>query len=109
MDKKLTKLIDAAMESLEQFRSERKRIVAAVLAEGSDDLMLDDQFYNAWFDSETRELERREIFSRAQAYWTERKLIDLLSRPESEEDSWLLQSETDGAETKAGSVTGQFQ
>src|SRR5947208_458137 len=108
MDKELIEIIAAAMEPLERFLFERKRIVAAVLAESSGDLLHGDQLSSAWANSVTQELERREILRRGQESWMMRNLIDRLSQLESEEDSSLPKSETDGAETKVGSLTGQF-
>ena len=108
MDKELKKLIDKIMAPLERFSSERKRIVAAVLAESSIDLPHDDHF-SAWANSLTQELERREILRRGQESWMMRHLIDRLSQLGGEENFPLPKSETHGAETKVGSVTGQFQ
>jgi hypothetical protein len=79
MDKELKKLIDEVMAPLERFYSERKRIVTAVLAESSGDLLHDDYFYSAWANSVTQELERREILRRGQESWMMRRLIDRLS------------------------------
>lgn len=105
MDKQLQEIIDAAMEPLQQLHAERKTIVVAILTEDSDGL-LDDPFANSGLEGVYRELQRREIYRRAQTQWLTRDLIDLLSRPESEEGS---KSEADSAETEAGGVTGQFQ
>jgi|SRR5208282_3662825 len=109
MDKELQKLIDTAMERLERFASERKRIVAAVLAESNGDLLRADYSDSAWANSVIQGLKRREILRRGQESWMMRNLIDRLSQLPTEEDSSLLQSDTHGAETKPGSVTGQFQ
>jgi len=101
MDEQLIELIEAAFERLERLRADRRRIVAAVLAEASDDLR-DDLFHNAVFDNVTRELERRAIFSRVQANQLMRNLSDLLPPPESTEDALPVRSMTDGAETTVG-------
>src|ERR1700738_3298977 len=101
MDEQLMKLIKAAFEPLERLRADRRRIVAAVLAEASDELR-DDLFHKAVFDNVTRELERRDIFSRVRANQLRRNLSNLLPPPESKEDALRLRSMTDGAETTAG-------
>jgi hypothetical protein len=108
MDKELLKLIDAALEPLQQFHFERKRIMANILTENNDD-WLDDPFANSGLEGVYRELQRRELLRRGQESWMMRHLIDRLSQLGGEEDFPLPKSETDGAETKAGSVTGQFQ
>jgi hypothetical protein len=104
MNKDLQDLIDAVMEPLLQwFRVERKRIVAAILTE-DDDEVLDDPFADTALDGFHRELRRREIYRQAQAEWMMQKLINRISRLESEEDT-----QTDDAEIEGGGLTGQFQ
>ncbi len=108
MDNELQKLLDAVMEPVQRFHSARKRIVGTVLTEENEDL-LGDPFANSGLEGMYRELQRREVYRRAQTQWLTRNLLDLLSRPESEEGSWLWKSETHGAQAKADSVTGQLQ
>src|SRR5258705_13634339 len=108
MDKELMELITAAIEPLERFQFERKRIVATVLAECTDEL-LEDLFANSVLDGVIQGLKDKEIFRQAQASWMQRDLINRISQLGSQDNSSLAQSDMEGADTKIGDMKGQFQ
>jgi len=103
MDKELRELIDATMEPLERFRFARKRIVAAALAEATNEL-LNDGYDDVLAHSIIRDLKHKEMLRRGQESLMMRKLVDdLLSRLRSAEDPSF--SAIVDPETKPGSVT----
>ena len=102
MDKELMELIDAIMEPLERFRFARKHIVAAALAEATNEL-LNDGYYDVLANSITRNLKYKEKLIRGQEALMMRNLVDRISRLAGEEDPSF--SAIVDQETKPGSVT----
>jgi hypothetical protein len=108
MDKDLKELIDEAMKPLERFRVARKRIVSAVLAEAANEL-LNDRYYDVLAHRIIRDLEDEEKLRRGRESLAMRKVVDLIFRLPSAEDSSFLQYGSDEVETKPGSVTDLSQ
>jgi hypothetical protein len=99
----LLELIDATMKPLDCFRSARKRIVAAALAEAANEL-LNDGYYDVLAHNIIRDLKHKEMLRRGQESLMMRKLVDdLLSRLRSAEDPSF--SVIVDPETTSGSVT----
>jgi hypothetical protein len=103
MDKELKELIDEGMKPLERFRLARKRIVSAVVAEAANEL-LNGGYYHVLAQNFIRNLEYKEKLRRGRESLAMRKVVDLISRLPSAEDSSFLQYDSDGVETSRGSV-----
>jgi hypothetical protein len=106
MDRELLELIDASMTALERFRFARKRIVTAVLAEATKEL-LNDGYYDVLANSIIRGLKHQDILRRGQESWALRNVVDRIARLPHKEDRSC--SDIVDPETKSGSVPDLVQ
>jgi hypothetical protein len=105
MDRELKELIDVAIRPLERFRFDRKRIVAAALAEVNE--LLNDGYYDVLATNIFRDLKHKEKLRRGQESLMLRKVVDRISRLPGEEDPSF--SAIVDQETKPGIVTDLTQ